>query len=78
MRRRQAGGWRVKVLAGGQLLAKGHPKAKLLCSGHDQISLFAGVQQEYFGTFTRNAGNKQAPPDTSGGLDVLFGVEVDF
>jgi len=64
--------------SGAVFLPGGYAEAKLLFALDDQISVFAGAHYEYFGSFTRNAGNEQAQLDTSGGVDVLFGVEVDF
>jgi hypothetical protein len=64
--------------SGADFLAGGYAEAKLLFAVDDQISLFAGAQYEYFGTFSQTAGNEQAQLDTSGGVNVLFGVEVSF
>jgi hypothetical protein len=64
--------------SGVEFQAGGYLKGKLLYAVTPRMSLYAGAQYEYLGTFSRNAGSEQAQLDLSSAVYVLLGVQWDF
>jgi hypothetical protein len=63
---------------GVEFQAGGYLEGKLLYAMTPRMSLFAGAQYEYLGTFSRSAGNEQAQLDLSSTVYVLFGMQFNF
>jgi hypothetical protein len=63
---------------GVEFQAGGYLEGKLLYAMTPRMSLFAGAQYEYLGTFSRSAGNEQAQLDMSSAVYVLAGIQWVF
>ena len=64
--------------SGVEFQAGGYLEGKLLYAVTPRMSLYAGAQYEYLGTFSRSAGSEQAQLDMSSAVYVLLGVQWDF
>ena len=64
--------------SGVEFQAGGYLEGKLLYAITPRMSLYAGAQYEYLGTFSRSAGSEQAQLDMSSAVYVLLGVQWDF
>jgi hypothetical protein len=53
-------------------------EGKILFAINPRLSLYAGAQYEYLGTFSRKAGGEQAQLDMSSKIGVLFGAQWNF
>ena len=58
--------------------AGGYLEARLLYALNERLSLFAGAQWEYLGTFAQTAGRTEAQLDMSSAVSVLCGVQWRF
>ena len=64
--------------SGAEFGVGGYLEAKLLWALTDRTRLFAGVEYEYLGTFSRRAANEEARLDASNDVNILFGLERSF
>ncbi len=64
--------------SGAEFQAGGYLEGKLLYAVTPRTSLFAGVEYECLGTFSRTAGSEQAQLEMGSAVNVLFGVQFIF